>query len=227
MKEAASPIPVPGESRLSRYARVDLSRITVRRAVTDADFSLVGRLRKEGFSRVSDQDGIVWVDDFDRSPGMFSLIAYNSSSEPVGTMRVQDGRVSELEISRFIPLGSLLTPDQIPAIQGARLSVIKKAESTDAMLALFKSVWQWCLRENIKSILIASPPWAKPVYDFLMFEDLGPHGHFEHFFLDNTPHISMRMPVDKPVFVWPAVQHPLYVQYNEIVHPRLDLASTG
>lgn len=226
MNEAAKPAqnPIPGTGWAARYAKVDLSRITVRKASSDEDFALVGRLREAGFSRVANSEDIAWIDDADRSPGVFSLIAYNSLNEPVATMRVQDGRAARLEIARFIPLDSLLSPDQMPAIQGARLSVLKKLEATDAMLALFKSVWQWCVRENIRSILIASPPWARPAYDFLMFEDLGPLGHFAHRFLDDTPHISMRMPVDKPISVWPIVQHPLYAQYNRIFHPHLELA---
>lgn len=211
----------------SRYAKVDLSRITVRKAISDEDFALVARLRAMGFSRVAGRHDIEWIDNLDRAPGVFSLIAYNSLNEPVATMRVQDGRVSTLELARFIPLHSLLRSDHMPAIQGARLSVIKKPEATDAMLALFKSVWQWCVREHIRSILIASPPWARPVYDFLMFEDLGPQGCFEHRLLGHTPHVSMRMPVDKPRSAWSSALHPLYAQYNDTHHPALMLAERG
>lgn len=212
-------------ARSRRYAAIDLAGITVRRAVSDDDFALVGRLREAGFSRVTDNTTTEWVDDFDRSPGVFSLIAYNSLNEPVATMRVQDGRVAELELARFVPLDSLLDSLGKPAIQGARLSVVKNARSMDAMIALFKAGWLWCRRENIKSIVMANPPWVKPLYDFLLFEDLGSSGHFQHAFLANTPHITMGMPVDRPASTWMAVQHPLCSQFNELVHPGLDFST--
>lgn len=226
MSTAEGPRPHAGvySARSRKYAAIDLAGITVRRAISDDDFALVGRLREAGFSRVTDGTSVEWVDDFDRSPGVFSLIAYNSLNEPVATMRVQDGRVAELELARFVPLDSLLGSLGKPAIQGARLSVIKHARAMDAMIALFKAVWLWCRKENIKSIVMASPPWVKPLYDFLLFEDLGPRGHFQHAFLANTPHISMGMPVNRPVSGWMAVQHPLSSLFNEFVHPGLDFS---
>lgn len=209
------------DARINRYAKVDLTGITVHKAITDADFDIVARLRKQGFSRVADKTDIAWVDSLDHSPGVFSLIAYNNINEPLATMRVQDGRISELELSRFVPLNSILNPDQKPLIQGARLSVIKMAQASDAMIALFKAVWLWCLNEEIRNIVIATPPWAKPIYEFLSFDDLGPRGHFSHEFLTDTPHSSMIIPVKRPITVWPDISHPLFQNFCCTDHPSL------
>lgn len=45
-------------SRHERYARADLGRAIVRRAVSDADWDLVAQLRRDGFSRVPTLDAI-------------------------------------------------------------------------------------------------------------------------------------------------------------------------
>lgn len=92
-----------------RFANVNLDAIQVRKAVTEADFEIVARLREAGFSRIggnapSNGDAPQWVDNWDRQPGVFCLIGYNDAGEPVATMRVQDGRVSTLELARFVPL---------------------------------------------------------------------------------------------------------------------------
>lgn len=210
------------DARISRYAKVDLAGITVRRAVTDADFELVGQLRQTGFSRVAGQEEAAWVDELDRSAGVFSLIAYNSLNEPVATMRVQDGRVADLELSRFVPLNTLLTARQKPAAQFARLSVVKGSQSTDAMFGLFKAAWRWCLRERLQSIVIATPPWSKMIYDFMFFEELGPDGRFNHEFANDALHASMLLPVAEAEEIWRVGRSPLCEQLFDIEHPDLN-----
>jgi hypothetical protein len=93
----------PGEAQIRRYATVDLARIRVQKARSEADYALLARLREEGFSRLASRLPESWFDDLDRSPGVFSLIAWNDRDEPVATMRVQDDRLGELELSRFVP----------------------------------------------------------------------------------------------------------------------------
>jgi hypothetical protein len=100
---------VLSKGRISRYSTINLAGITVRKAVTEADFEVVARLREEGFSRIAPKSGVPshngWIDDVDRQLGVFSLIGYNSAGEPVATMRVQDGRISTLELGRFVSCG--------------------------------------------------------------------------------------------------------------------------
>jgi hypothetical protein len=100
---------VLSKGRISRYSTINLAGITVRKAVTEADFEVVARLREEGFSRIAPKSGVPspngWIDDVDRQVGVFSLIGYNNAGEPVATMRVQDGRISTLELGRFVSCG--------------------------------------------------------------------------------------------------------------------------
>jgi len=207
---------------------VNLAGIAVRKATTDSDFETVARLRESGFSRVnrngrSAQPPSKWLDDLDRDPCVFSLIGFNNAGEPIATMRVQDGRVSTLELTRFVPLDSLLGPEDRPAAQFSRLSVMKEAKSTSVMFALFKSGWRWCLTQRIPSIVIATPPWSRPIYDFMSFDDLGPQGHFLHKFAAGALHVTMRLSVDRAAGIWRAGACPLCEQFIDIPHPALEI----
>jgi len=209
---------------------VDLAGIIVRKAATDSDFQIVARLREDGFSRIpltTPSNGTkahtCWIDELDRQPGVFSLIGYACAGKPVATMRVQDGRVSPLELARFVPLDSLLSGEEKPAAQFARLSVTKRNQAADVMFGLFKAAWGWCLREGIPSIVIATPPWSKPVYDFMFFEDLGIRGHFSHAFAGYALHVAMRLPVSSAEQIWRAGASPMCKQFLDVTHPALIL----
>lgn len=224
MTDADKPCPQGNvnDARINRYAKVDLAGITVRRVVTDADFAIVARLREQGLSRVAGSGSPVWVDDLDRTPGVFSLIAYNNLNEPVATMRMQDGRMSELELSRLVPLDTLLDPGDKPAVQIGRLSVIRTDRSTDAVFGIFKSSWLWCLRRGIGSMVIASPPWARHVHRFMYFEDIGPDGHFHHQFAGGALHITMKLSVTRAEEIWRSYKSPICEQIFDIDHPFLE-----
>lgn len=222
------PTPTP---LAERFANVNLAGIRVRKACTEADLATVARLREIGFSRVARNGGsngsaTKWLDDLDRQPGVFSLIGCNTADEPIATMRVQDGRVSTLELASHVPLDDLLAPEDKPAAQFSRLSVVKGPESTNVMFALFKSAWRWCLAEQIPSIVIATPPWSKPIYDFMFFDDLGPEGHFSHEYAAGTLHVTMRLPAIRAENIWRTGVCPLCDQFIDISHPALDLNQT-
>ena len=197
--------------------------------MTEQDFEIVAKLREAGFSRISGNapsNGDVprWVDDLDRQPGVFCLIGHEDAGEPVATLRVQDERVSTLELTRFVPLDDLLLHEHRPAAQFARLSVTKGPHSTKAMFAVFKAAWRWCLLEGISSIVIATPPWSRYLYDFMLFEELGSSkGHFRHKFAADALHVAMRLPVAGAERLWRAGGSPLCEQFFDTKHPALEL----
>jgi hypothetical protein len=134
---------------------------------------------------------------------------------------VQDGRVSSLELARFVPLDTLLNAQHQPAAQLARLSVIKRAQGADAMFALFKAAWLWCRREQLRSIVIATPPWSKHIYNFMCFEELGADGQFHHGFAGGAIHTSMVLPVPRAEAIWRRGLNPLCEQFFDMAHPAL------
>ncbi|MGH9512511.1 MAG: hypothetical protein ACRD2U_10295 [Terriglobales bacterium] len=235
MSDNAGPLEPPDRAaflnaRTNGYANVNLAGIKVQKAESEEDFKIVAQLREAGFSRVSrNAEGggtaspnRTWLDDIDHQLGIFSLIGYDDMGTPIATMRVQDGRVADLELERFVSVDSLLTHEQKPAMQCARLSVIKSSQSANVMFAVFKSAWLWCLREEMRSIIIATPQWSKHVYDYMLFADFGAKGCFLHDFAGGAPHVSMQMPVAKAEEIWRAENNPLCEQFFDIRHPALD-----
>jgi len=207
-----------------RQSRIDLGGVRVRVAVSDADFGIVAELRRTGFSRViPDSANVCWIDDLDHAPGVFSLIGYSEQGEPVASMRVQDGRRGALELERFVPLVELVGPEDLPATQFGRLSVIKAPGSRTVMYGLFKAAWRWALRENIRNIVITTPPWSKPIYDAMFFAALGPRGEFLHQYAGGAPHITMTLPVLGAEKIWRVGGSPLCQQIFDTDHPHLEI----
>jgi len=136
-------------------------------------------------------------------------------------MRVQDGRRSELELAKFVPLLTLLKSEDLPVAQFARLSVVKSSHATEAMFGLFKAAWRWCYREHLQTIVIATPPWSKPIYDFMFFQHLGAEGEFEHEVAGGAQHVTMKLPVLDAESMWRRGQNPLCTVFFDTDHPSL------
>lgn len=213
--------------RLARYAMVTLDEVSVRRAETDTDWAAVAALRRAGFSRVTDADPeqIAWLDEVDSQPGTFSLIA-RIKGEDVGTLRVQDGRAGPVELTRFVDFMPLLRDDEVPVAQFARLSMLKTPHSPEAMFGLFKAAWRWCFLEGHRAIVIATPIWSKPIYDFMFFRGLGEGGEFEHPFARKAIHYTMVLPAQDAEVIWRAGKQPLCMQLFDIEHPNLAVTTS-
>ncbi len=211
------------DARFERYAKVDLGQIRAVRAQTAADFEIVGNIRASGFGRVVNDPArqMTWIDEVDTLPGVFSLIGYDTDNQPIATLRVQDERRAPLELRKFVPLDDLLLPADRPAAQFARLSVVKSPQAVDAMFALFKAAWLWCREKDLQTLVIATPPWSKPVYDFVFFEHLGAKGAFCHQYAGGAQHVVMKLPVHAAESMWRAGDHPLCTAFLDIRHPNL------
>ena len=210
--------------KLSRYRNVDLSRIQVKRATSQTDFDLVAELRRSGFSRVignKEARAISWIDQTDRSPGVFTLLGFSSQGQAIATMRIQDSRIGSLELQRFVDVETLISHEDKPVAQFSRLTASKGEQSVSAMFGLFKAGWLWCMKEQLKSIVIATPHWSKPIYDFMLFNDLGPLGRFKHQFAGDSEHVTMKLPVQEAEYIWRRGGQPLCAQFTEIEHADL------
>lgn len=212
------------QSELNRQSRIDLSGVRVRIADSDADFQLVAEIRRAGFGRVVNTSvQTMWLDVLDDSLGTFSLLGYTADGQPVATMRVQDGRLCRLELEQYVPLHELVGQNELPATQFARLSVLKSPASPAVMYGLFKAAWRWALQENIRSLLLTTPPWSKHLYEAMCFDSLGPRGEFIHSYAGGVLHATMRLPVEDAEKIWRATLSPLCTQMFDVQHPKLEL----
>jgi len=214
----------PPPASFSRFASVDLTGVTVSLATTEADFGAVERLRSSGFSRVlrgATTQRPTWVDAGDRAPGIHTLLGFDAQGEPIATLRVQDSRCGPLELSHLVRLEPLLGAIELPAAQFSRLTALKRPGSANVMFGLFKAAWFWCLAEGLRSIVIATPRWSRPIYDFMLFEDLGPEGRFAHPVLAGVEHACMKLPVQGAERLWRAGGQPLCEQFFDTEHAAL------
>ena len=211
-------------SLVARYAAICLEHVSVRRATTAEDWSQVGELRAAGFSRVGNGERtsarpIAWVDDGDHADGTFSLLGVDATGETLATLRVQDGRAGSVELSKFVPLEELLKPAERPYVQFARLTARKAPGSLDVMFGLFKAAWRWCLAEGLETIVIATPPWSRPIYDFMHFEERGPSGRFRHRLAGSAEHVTMTLPVQGAETLWRRRRQPLSGLFFDVDDP--------
>ena len=200
---------------------VDLTGIRVRRAVSGADFVLVANLRRASAPRMFARPTGEWLDSLDYSLHSFCLIAYDESDEPVATMRIQDGPVSELQLARLIPLDAVLTPGQMPVVEFGRFGVVSASRGADAMAALFKAAWVWCLECEVRNILVAAPEWLKPLCEALTFENPGKPEALPDIYCGGIWYSAMILPPSRLIDTWGKAHHPLADQFLRTAHPAL------
>ena len=213
----------PGPSaRWSRYANVTLNSMAVIRVQSGEEFRQVAKLRQEGFGRLAGASSTPeWVDASDHAAGTFSLLALSPNGEYIATLRIQDSRATALDLATRVRLDSILSPAHWPAVQFSRLCVSKHAEGYEAMFSLFKAAWRWSFVNGLRSILIASPPWARPIYDFMCFDELGPAGRFLHELAGGAEHVTMRLDVQGAESIWRAHGQPLCTTFFDVEHPNI------
>lgn len=207
-----------------RFARVDLSGVLVRQCENDFDSGEVERIRSAAFSRLLARRALVpqsWLDAADLSDGTLLLLGHARSGEAIATLRVQDGRAGPLELTRHVSLHQLSECLPRAMAQFARLAAVRHPEAMDVMFGLFKAAWQWCFRNGLEQIVIATPPWTRPIYDHLCFEDAGDGGRFRHPVSTRGLHSTMHFGVQTAERRWRSVQHPHCRQFFEEDHPLL------
>lgn len=210
------------DSRFERFSHVDLSGVRVIKAETPEDWKHVARLRAEGFSRVPGFSARPdnWIDDVDTSGSAMTLLACGQDNEWSATLRIQDGRVQPLELSKFISLENYIQAHEQPVAQFSRLSVAKRPDSIDMMFGLFKAAWLWCQDQRLSSIVCATPRWSRPIYDYMLFKPLA---EFIHQFPAKTCHVAMLLPVSGPTDLWRSDSVPVRDQFVSHNHPNLDV----
>ena len=227
VREAKPLSPQSTQSR-SNLSNVSFDDLQVRVASCARDFETVADLRARGFGRLLRnfaEAEYSWLGEADFADRSRVLIAESlADGMPLATMRIQDGRWCPVELASLVPLETLLSPADRPIAQFARLSAPKSPRSRDAMFALFKSAWLWSRRQGIESIVLATPPWARPIYELLLFRDCGPDGTFQHGYGAPAQHRTMIFNAQNAEGFWRSKDHPLVDLFFDTVHPNLELA---
>jgi hypothetical protein len=149
------------------------------------------------------------------------LLGHARDGEPIASLRVQSGRDGPLELGAHVPLAQLCGYPVEDLAQFSRLAALRHDEALDVMFGLFKAAWRWCLDAGLEQIVIASPPWTRPIYEHLCFEDTGELGKFRHPFSSRAIHSTMCLAVRGAEHIWRARYHPHCALFFEHEHPDL------
>ncbi len=209
-----------------RFARIDIDGVRVVRCTSPADWETAGMLRAQAFGRLTarrqQSPTSYGLDAIDRAPGTQVLLGHAREGQPIASMRVQCGLDGPLELNAHVPLEDFCQAPMYRLAQFSRLAALRHDEALDVMFALFKAAWRWCLNEGLEQIVIASPPWTRPIYEHLCFEDLGDRGRFRHPLSGRALHTTMRLSVPCAEAIWRARNHPHCALFFEQEHPKLN-----
>lgn len=212
----AAPIATVREARLPFTVRVVADDATLSRALQMRQAAY--RRHVPDFAQAMDQP-----EAYDLEPGGLVLLAESKlDRSPVGTMRIQTNCFRPLALEQ-----SLVLPDWlIGRLAGAtRLGVETGEAGRMVKFALFKALYQYCMRERIDWMAIAARTPLDRQYAALMFRDV--YGEKEFLPLAhaaNIPHRIMAFEVLTAERRWRDAHHSLYDFMVTTSHPDIDLS---
>lgn len=225
---AAAPCWTERERRI--FAALSFDGLKFMQATSEEHFALTAKLRQDGFGRLLPKEqraGFPWLDALDFSADTVVMLAMTDDGTPLGTLRIQDGRRATLEIESHVSKARQISMEDMPFAQLARMSVVKHVRRHDAMYGLFHTAWRWILRHEINGAILATPPWAQPIYAALMFRQLQPPVRFFHGYGASAAHEVMAINARGLQRLWESAQHPLCDIWFNRIHPNTDLQTTA
>ncbi|MGA1874654.1 MAG: N-acyl amino acid synthase FeeM domain-containing protein [bacterium] len=184
--------------------------IFIRKAESEEDFNRILETRGTGHAKyVNNKEQT--SDAFDFAPNTILLLAEDEQGKVVGTMRVLDRRYGPVELDTFLDVDSLVSGDEMPCVEVTRFWIPKHLKSKLIKFLFWKAVLQYCLANQIKTILISIRPSAARFYQqLLFFEHAGPSGSYRHKILDDLEYHVFKCDIEKAFELLKVNKHPLY-----------------
>lgn len=198
----------------------DLTNIFTRRARTPEDIEKVMDVRWAGYGKYFPSRADV-LDRYDESPNTVLLLATDEQNRAIGTMRVLDGRCSDMEIEQFVKVRRILPPHQLPCAEATRFSVPWQKKSTLVKLALWKAFYSYCVAHSINSMVIWVRPGAMRDYELLRFQPVQQDGFFCHPLLGNQKHQTHVLDLTVAAQLYKETNHRFHDFFCTIVHPHI------
>jgi hypothetical protein len=198
----------------------DLTNIFTRRAKTPEDIEKVVDVRWTGYAKYFESRAAV-LDRFDHDPNALLLLATDEHGRAIGTLRVLDGRRSEMEIEQFVNVREILPPHQLPCAEATRFSVPWTEKSRLVKLALWKAFYAYCTHHSINSMVIWVRPGARRDYEVLRFQPIERDGVFCHPLLGNSEHQTCVLDLTVAARLYKETNHRLYDFFCTTAHPNI------
>ena len=159
----------------------------------------------------------------DRDPDSVVLLAESRlDGTPLGTMRIQTNRFSDLAIAQSVELPAWLANKSMA--EATRLGVALGKTGRVVKTTLFKSFFLYCQEANIDWMVISARPPLDRMYEALMFEDLFPGQIIPMRHCNNIPHRALAFEVGTAEERWAEAHHPLYKFVFQTRHSDIDLS---
>ncbi len=196
--------------------------IHIKQAIFDYEKEKVFDVRWAGYKKYfSSRDEM--IDEIDFCDNTILLIAEDSQGNPLGTMRILNQSLSNIELEQFVDINNILLPSELPCAEATRFSIPKHPNSFQIKLLLFKTFYYYCLKNNIITMLISVREELSKDYKFMLFQNVGEGGAYIHPALGNVYHETYKFNVPHAEKLWHKCSHPFYNFIVEMNHPNISL----
>ena len=161
---------------------------------------------------------------YDHEPGSVVLLAESRlDGSPIGTMRIQTNRFSDLMLQKSAELPNWLADRSMA--EATRLGIAEGRVGRVAKVAMFKALYLYCVEAGIDYMCIAARPPVDRQYEALLFEDVFPGKFFPLKHANNIPHRVLAFEVATAEARWTEANHPLLQFMTKTNHPDIDLSN--
>jgi len=224
-----SPILQRAGAGLRREMAVERLPFTVSIARSDEQLDKAVTMRHAAYARhvPALADHLKAPEPCDYEEGSVVLLAESKlDGSPVGTMRIQTNRYSQLAIEQSVDLPGWLQDSSLA--EATRLGVALGRVGRVVKTMLFKAYFLYCQQAEIDWMVIGGRAPLDRQYEALLFTDVFPEQGFiplRH--ASNIPHRVLAFEVETAEERWSAADHPLFDFVFRTHHPDLDLSRQG
>lgn len=161
-------------------------------------------------------------DDLDAGYGVIVLLAESKlDGSSLGTIRIHCNEDVDLPLEKSVDLPNNFLFHRLA--EATRLAVTGGVNASVVKNALFKAFFQYCLKNDIHSAVIAGRPPLDRMYERLMFQEVFPgEGCVDLLHAGNLPHRIMFLDIKTAAERWQKAAHPMFEYFMETHHPDLN-----
>lgn len=200
--------------------KLSLNNIEVRLVSNENQLYEVLKLRWEAYKKYfPDQEKFnysFWQEHYDLVPNSKLFLA-RKNGIPCGSTRLQISNGLDIEIDNHINTKEILVNKKTQYAQSSRLSIPGRFSPSIIMLAILKTLFLFCLKNNVRTIFCNTKQENGALYKKLLFTDIGEAGTFIHPWHKKL-NKTYRLDIKRAPKLFSDFEHPLYEFFFEADH---------
>lgn len=216
-----------GLHKPNKLKKVDSLPFTVRVAADRASLEKAVHVRRAAYARHLPEIAVsmTGVEDADFAPGVVVLLAESKfDGEALGTMRIQTNDFQPLMLEKSVTLPSWLQGKKLA--EPTRLGVVNERIGHMVKIALFKSLYLYCVDQSVDWMVIGARSPLDKDYEQLLFVDVFDTKQFfplKH--AANVPHRILAFEVASAETRWRSAQHQLLSYVTDTEHREINVST--